>query len=87
MDIRIRMTDISTNIPDFESQVYRFMKTEERLHCGCLLSKIHRLVEREIVRMKHPEYTDDEVKIAVIRMNLGDDLFLKAYPQHSHILS
>ncbi len=85
MDIRIRMTEIPTSIPDFETQVHRFMKPEERLHCGFLLSEIQRLLQRGVVRMKHPEYTDNEVKIAVVRMNLGDDLFLKAYPPHSHI--
>jgi hypothetical protein len=32
------------------------------------------------IRARHPEYSDDEVKWAVMRVWIGRDLFLRAYP-------
>jgi len=32
------------------------------------------------IRARHPEYSDDEVKWALIRVWIGRDLFLRAYP-------
>jgi hypothetical protein len=39
-----------------------------------------RRVLAEGVRHRHPGYTDDQVRLAVIRLRLGDALFRKAYP-------
>jgi hypothetical protein len=32
------------------------------------------------VRHRHPDYTDEQVRLAVIRLRLGGDLFAKVYP-------
>lgn len=32
------------------------------------------------IRMRHPDYTDDQVRLARIRMQLGDKLFGEVYP-------
>ena len=32
------------------------------------------------VRHRHPEYDEKQVRLAVIRLALGDDLFHKVYP-------
>ena len=32
------------------------------------------------VRMRHPDYNDDQVRLAVIRLRLGNELFRKVYP-------
>jgi hypothetical protein len=32
------------------------------------------------VRSRHPSYTDEQVRLAVIRLRLGDRLFAKVYP-------
>jgi hypothetical protein len=40
----------------------------------------------EGVRIRHPEYDEWQVKMAVIRLILPGDLFLKAYPQADTIL-
>ena len=34
----------------------------------------------EGVRMRHPEYTDDRVRLATIRLRIGDKLFREVYP-------
>ena len=32
------------------------------------------------IRQRHPQYTDSEVRLAGIRLRLGEELFRKAYP-------
>ena len=32
------------------------------------------------VRSRHPDYTDEQVRLAVIRLRLGERLFAKVYP-------
>jgi len=32
------------------------------------------------VRHRHPEYTDDQVRLAAVRLALGDSLFRLAFP-------
>jgi hypothetical protein len=32
------------------------------------------------IRQRHPEYTDEQVRVALIRMRLGDELFKRVYP-------
>jgi hypothetical protein len=33
------------------------------------------------VRSRHPDYTDEKVRFAVIRLQLGEALFRKVYPR------
>jgi hypothetical protein len=37
------------------------------------------------IRLRHPSYTDEEVRLAVIRLRLGDPLFCEVYPNYVHI--
>jgi hypothetical protein len=32
------------------------------------------------IRSRHPDYSDDQVRLAGIRLRLGDELFKKVYP-------
>ncbi len=32
------------------------------------------------IRQRHPDYTDEQVRMALIRMRLGDELFKQVYP-------
>jgi hypothetical protein len=34
----------------------------------------------EGVRMRHPDYSEDQVRLAVIRLRIGDKLFHEVYP-------
>jgi hypothetical protein len=44
-----------------------------------LCEQLRRIVE-DGVRMRHPDYTDEQVRLAAIRLRLGDELFRKVYP-------
>lgn len=37
-------------------------------------------IAEEGVRSRHRDYDDGQVRLAVIRQRLGDDLFTKAFP-------
>ena len=44
------------------------------------LCKLARQVMRAPIRMRHPEYDDDHVEMALARLLWGDDLYRKARP-------
>jgi hypothetical protein len=44
------------------------------------LSADTRRLTRAGIRARHPDYTDDEVELAIRRLLLGDDLFRRAWP-------
>lgn len=60
--------------------IYRQMSGEQRVQIGFDLSAISRSLQTEGIRTRHPEYTEDEIRLALIRINLGDELFRRAYP-------
>ena len=44
------------------------------------LSDNLRAITESGVRMRHPDYTDDMVRLAAIRLAIGERLFREAYP-------
>ena len=60
--------------------VYRRMAPSERLNVGLELTRMSRDLLAQGIRARHPEYSDDEVKWAVIRVWIGRDMFRRAYP-------
>lgn len=60
--------------------VFRRMTPEKRLELAFEMTNElrHRLAEG--VRHRHPEYSEEQVRLAVIHLTLGDDLFRKVYP-------
>ena len=59
---------------------YRRMAPSERLNVGLELTRISRDLLAQGIRARHPEYSDDEVTWAVIRVWIGRDMFRRAYP-------
>jgi hypothetical protein len=51
-----------------------------RLRMVVELSENVRRIAAAEIRRRHPEYTDDEVRLAEIRLRLGEKLFREAYP-------
>jgi hypothetical protein len=60
-------------------EVFRRMPAEKRLALALQMSDSLREVAAAGVRHRHPEYTPEQVRLAAIRLTLGDDLFQKAY--------
>ena len=61
-------------------QVYRRMGPERRLQRAMTMCDEAREVSRAGIRARHPEYGDEEVKLALFRLVLEDALFRAAYP-------
>ena len=68
-------------------QIERFRKTtpEQRLQLGAKLTQIHRNRLAIGVRRRHPEYDAEQVRLAVIRLTIPEELFLAAYPHAKDI--
>lgn len=53
---------------------------EGRARMAMELSENVREIARAEIRRQHPEYSEEQIRLAEIRRRLGDDLFRKAYP-------
>jgi hypothetical protein len=60
--------------------IFRRMAPSRRLQLACRMSETLRAVVASGVRSRHPDYTDDQVRLAVNRLALGDVLFRQVYP-------
>lgn len=58
----------------------RRMTPEERLERGCRINDEFRELLRAGVRFRHPEYDDEQVRIASIRLLIGEELYRKCFP-------
>lgn len=67
-------------------EVFRNMGPEKRLEVAIALSQTSRKLLAEGVRLRHPDYDEEQVRLAVIRLTLPEDLFLAAYPEGKDIL-
>ncbi len=62
-------------------QIYKKMTPQRRLELAFALSAELRELVASGVRARHPDYDDNQVRLAVARLTLGDKLFGAAYPQ------
>jgi hypothetical protein len=53
---------------------------ERRVQMAVELTRSMRRGVEAGVRMRHPEYTEDEVRLAVLRLMVGDELFRQCCP-------
>jgi len=72
--------DTSEDAARVQLEVYRRMAPSQRLNVGLELTRMSRDLLAQGIRARHPEYSDDEVKWAVIRVWIGRDMFRRAYP-------
>jgi hypothetical protein len=62
------------------------MTPEQRFRIASELNDMRRELQRTGIRHRHPEYSEEEVRIAHCRLILGDDLFIRVYPDSLHIV-
>ena len=63
-----------------QSTIWRRMDMGTRLRLALEMIENARSLSESGVRWRHPEYSQRQVRLAAIRLRLGDDLFRKAYP-------
>ena len=82
------MRPLDTN-PDalrVQIEIFQRMEPHQRLQAATLLSETCRSLLAEGIRKRHPNYDEKQVRLAVIRCLLPEDLFLRAYPNARNIL-
>lgn len=77
--------DTTEEAEQVQVEIFRQMKPEARLKAGIALSWTCRKLMETGVRLRHPEYNSNQVQLAVIRLQIGRELFMKAYPQEKDV--
>jgi hypothetical protein len=64
-----------------QTAIYRRMGASQRATLAAEMSEMARAMALENIRRRHPEYDTHQVRMALFRMLLGDDLFRRVWPQ------
>jgi hypothetical protein len=72
--------DTTLESHEVQLQVYRRLGATGRARLAGRLSADTRELTRAGIRVRHPEYTEEEVELAIRRLLFGDDLFRRAWP-------
>ena len=86
MSLRSTPLDTTEEADRIQIEIYRAMSSERRLRLGFESSDLSWKLQAAGVRLRHPEYSDEDVRLAVTRINVGDELFLRAYPSRKLIV-
>ena len=78
--------DTTFESEQLQIEIFRGMGPGRRLQAGIDLAQTCRKLLEAGVRIRHPEYDATQVKLAVIRLQLGEELFLKVYPEEKDVL-
>ena len=76
----MNQTDTSSEAAEVQVAVWRGMTCDQRVAMAFELSENVRQIAAEGVRQRHPDYSDEEVRLAVIRLQLGEESFQAAFP-------
>ncbi len=71
--------DTSSDADAIQLEVYRRMAPERRLRVGLELTELSRGLLASGIRARHPEYDEERVRLASLRLWLGAELFRRAY--------
>ncbi|NQT88381.1 hypothetical protein HQ560_16565 [bacterium] len=61
-------------------EIWRNMSGSDKIALSWEWSRQIRATLEAGIRSRHPDYSDDDVRLTAIRRELGDDLFRQAYP-------
>lgn len=75
----MRSRDTSEQALRAQLDVYRRLLPSQRLRVGLELTETSRRLLAAGIRRRHPEYSDDQLRLALIRAWLGPELFRRAY--------
>jgi len=75
-----RWTDTTPEARRVQIEILRRMGFEGRLKAAFALNRMTRELARSGIRERHPDYTDEQVELALRRIMWGDKLFREVYP-------
>jgi hypothetical protein len=74
-------SDTSPEVEALMIERLRRMTPSQRVEQGARLCKLARQVMRAGIRMRHSEYGEEQVEMALARLLWGDELYRAARPQ------
>ncbi|MFH1176358.1 MAG: hypothetical protein V1750_03040 [Acidobacteriota bacterium] len=77
--------DTSRAAASAQIEAYRRMAPEARLRVGLELTRMARGLLTAGIRKRHPEYDENQVRLAAIRLWIGSELFRQAYPEEREL--
>jgi hypothetical protein len=80
VNLELIPADTSPEAAQVQLEVFRRMHPNRRLELALRMSETLRDVVASGVRSRHPNYPDEKVRPAVLRLALGDELFARVYP-------
>ena len=72
--------DTSPDAARVQLEIYRRMRPSDRLRVALELTRLSRDLMASGIRARHPEYSDEELRWALLRSWLGAEMFACAYP-------
>jgi len=80
MERRAARAETSAEAARVYYEILRRLGPAGRMRLFAELNATLRAVLAAGVRHRHPEYDEEQVRLAVARLTLGEELFRKAYP-------
>jgi hypothetical protein len=80
MPVEIIPADTTPEAARVQFDVFRRMAPHRRLELALAMSTRIRGVTTSGIRRHHPDYTDHQVRLALARLALGEELFRRVYP-------
>ena len=63
-----------------QTAIYRRMTSDQRTRLAAKMSAMTRAIAMENIQARHPEYSSHQVRMALFRLLLGDELFHRGWP-------
>ncbi len=76
----MKPSDTLAEIEEIQLDIIRKMSPEKRLELAIQLYETEQNLLSEGIRSRHPEYTEEEIRLALIRILLGNEQFEVVYP-------
>jgi hypothetical protein len=80
MSVEVIPADTTPEAAAVQLEIYRRMPPLRRFELALEMGETARSLSAAGVRSRHPDYTEEQVRLAVIRLRLGEELFHKVYP-------
>jgi hypothetical protein len=75
-----RPADTDESAHERQTEAYRRMSGRDRVAVSFRLNEFARRTAEAGIRSRHPDYSEEQVRFALHRLWLGDELTLRAWP-------
>jgi hypothetical protein len=80
LSLFMRPRDTTAESHAAQLAVYRRLGAAQRANLAAAMSADVRRLARDGIRARHPDYSTEQIELALRRLLYGDDLFRRAWP-------